>query len=191
MNDNDTIIKKWHNEFSYRDFLDLNNPLAKTSRNSAYGIITSKQVINILCNGTGNGNHYTAENMVGLSVLGISYENFKKSTIYYQLLAKFSLNCIEFFMRNEEDDRIIIINFPRNITELQFNLLVEYLTHIDSLVSDLLNNNPLFLYSDNYERTNDVNVIIEYAKTKINYSKEIIEDNNIIGYTFDEPAIKQ
>ena len=193
MNENYITLKNWHDAFDICQFFDKDNSLAKTTRNSAFGLITSNQVVNVLSNGTGNGNHYDTSSIISLAIQGIDFSltDTKYNNEHRREIIKGLANNINFTMRNEIDDSICIIFIPERISLGQYNLLSWYLEKIANELQEILTSSPLFYYDDEMPRTNDINIILDYAKKRIDFNKKDKEDKNIIGYTLDENTIKR
>lgn len=181
MNNNYEKLKLWNEEFNIRDFFDENNERAKSSRNSAYALITSNQVVNILCNGNGDGNHYKAQNLVSTTIMNIDNNDDN-----YGKIAIFLMHSIEMILVNEFDQKMFTIIIPEKISIAQFELLSEYLKMVKIELADILENEALFHYHDDYPDTSDIDVILEFARKRVDLNYSQGNDNVIIGKTIND-----
>ena len=185
------IIKKWHEDFNIRDFYDKNNINSKKESFSAYALLTEEQYINFLCEGDGSGNHINANHEVASALMGI---NIPKNGGLTPLLddniidddtwQHFNIiknKFIEFRMINEQDMYDCDIFFPDKITINQYYVLESYLKKISKDLSDILEKENLFYYSDDYPSTNDYKKVLEYALIKVDNNLVYPKDLFVIG----------
>ena len=189
-------VKRWHEEFNIRNFFDKDNPKAREEQYSAYALLTEEQYINILCNGDGTGNHIDANFEVSAAIMGIDVTKnngvtalFDDNIIdeatwkYFQILKN---ECVEFRMINEIDMYECDIFIPDKITINGYYVLESYLKKISQALSDILETEDLFYYSDDFPKTNDYRKILEYAIIRIDNNLVHPKDLNIIGTTVNQ-----
>lgn len=177
MNDNYLMLKSWHNEFNIRSFFDKDNPRAKTTRNSACALVTENQVVNVLCNGNGDGNHYTTMNMIAKYLL---------RNDEYNTIVKLLFTNIEIRMINELEQKRFIILLPNRISFKQYQMLDMYLQKVSWELQDILKHEKIFYFDDEIDNGNNIEEILTYARARINDNYVPLNEKVIIGYTLNE-----
>lgn len=183
-------IKKWHNEFSALNFYDRNNPNSQKDSNSAIALITEKQVINMLCNGTGDGCHRDSRHLVSavLQEMNFTCEIKDLPPDERKKIYDFAQRCIQLIMMNEKHSYDCFVVFPLGISPKQFFLFEKYMRKLDEELSGYLKtlnleDEGLLYFSDLLPRTNDINTVINYASTRVNLHVPELKENIILGDT--------